>query len=190
MNSEFDIKSDLMKDEIVLWKGHPNPSKHFTSKDIFLVPFSLMWGGGAIFWEYMVLTKFDSFSDSKIIFPLWGIPFVLLGLYFIFGRFIFKYKSKLHTKYFVTNFRVLIYKNLFSKSLTSLSLDTVPINMNQNNDGTGSLFFGNNSGVGNFYANTGMDFFTSYGGVTHAFYDIDDVKSVHQLIINTKKLFR
>ncbi len=33
----------------------PNPNKIFHSADWFMIPFSLLWGGFAVFWEARVL---------------------------------------------------------------------------------------------------------------------------------------
>ena len=41
----------LAADEDVLWYGQPKTSVLFDANDIFLVPFSLLWGGFALFWE-------------------------------------------------------------------------------------------------------------------------------------------
>jgi hypothetical protein len=83
----------LRQGERLLWVGQPDPRVRFTGADAFLVPFSILWGGFAVVWEIMAITR----SESPL-FVIWGIPFVLLGLYFIFGRFIVKKRRKVATQ--------------------------------------------------------------------------------------------
>ena len=80
-----------------MWTGRPSAGLLFTSRDIFLVPFSLVWCGFAIFWESSAawIDGRDSvpvgqgpLSNTPTFFLLFGGAFVLVGLYFVFGRFI------------------------------------------------------------------------------------------------------
>src|SRR3954471_6987431 len=79
----------LRRGERLLWVGAPDPAVRFTAADGFLVPFSLMWGGFAIFWEAAAFA-----GGTPFFFKLWGIPFVLVGVYFIAGRFVVKARRK------------------------------------------------------------------------------------------------
>jgi len=71
MNELF--QEDLLKDEKILWTGQPETTVLFSGADVFLVPFSLLWGGFAIFWELSVLfMKGKSGEGAPIFFALFG----------------------------------------------------------------------------------------------------------------------
>src|SRR5215813_8507784 len=95
---DFDIENNLRQNldsnERLIWAGKPKHGILFRTSDIFLVPFSLLWGGGAIFWETTALA-----TNAPFFFKLWGIPFVLVGLYLIFGRFLIDAKRRANTIY-------------------------------------------------------------------------------------------
>jgi hypothetical protein len=142
-NPELKFQNSLMKDEHILWAGQPDPNVLFSSSDVFLIPFSILWGGFAIFWEAMVLWALirSEFSPIVIVFPLFGIPFVLIGLYFMFGRFFFKKRNKRSTYYAVTNKRILILNDR-KNTLQELNIDSIPgINSTVKSNGTGTITF-------------------------------------------------
>jgi len=49
------VQPELLSGETLLWAGQPNPRVIFRLEDFIMIPFSLLWGGFAIFWEAEVL---------------------------------------------------------------------------------------------------------------------------------------
>src|ERR1700750_2217056 len=114
------IKQELSLQEQLLWSGRPRKGFALRPSDALTIPFSLMWGGFAIFWEVMVIK-----SDAPIFMKLWGVPFVLVGLYMIAGRFLFDALQRDKTAYGVTGERVIIISELFGRKVKSLNLRTL-----------------------------------------------------------------
>jgi len=74
---------------------------------------------------------------------LWGVPFVLGGLHFIFGRFLVDYCARSRTFYGVTDKRAIIVSGLVSRNVKSLSVRTITdLALSERSDGSGSITFG------------------------------------------------
>jgi hypothetical protein len=103
------------------------------------VPVSVAWGGFAIFWEVSVIA-----SGAPLFFWLWGVPFVAVGLYLIFGRFAYRAWLRRRTVYAVTDRRVLkLVRRRSGDSVEALFLDAIPaVNRELRRDGSGSVLFG------------------------------------------------
>ncbi|MHA3770563.1 PH domain-containing protein [Verrucomicrobiota bacterium sgz303538] len=130
--------------ERLLWSGQPRGGIRLRAQDVFLIPFSLFWGGFAIFWEVMALTATSKAPGPVgIVFPLFGLPFVVMGLYLIFGRFLVDARIRAKTFYGVTNERIIIISGLFSQQIKSLQLRTLTdVSLTQRGEGSGSITFG------------------------------------------------
>jgi len=179
---------ELLPGEQILWAGQPDPSVLFGPGDLFLVPFSVLWGGFALFWEAGVLRSGRNGHGVPLFFALWGVPFVLAGLYFIAGRFVYKRRLKLNTYYAVTNRRVLIRAGLMRHDVRSLYIGSLPsIERTIRRSGTGSIIFGGGSPFGSWYANSGMEIFAvGRGAVPLGFFDIPDCRRVYDLIVGLR----
>jgi Bacterial PH domain len=141
---ESAIIQNLERGETLLWSGKPLGGVRLRAQDILLIPFSLMWGGFAIFWEYSVITHpSKNAGEPELFFTLWGIPFVCIGLYFIFGRFFVDAYNRSRTFYGVTNERIIILSGIFSRQFKSLQLRNLSdISLNQRNGDLGTITFG------------------------------------------------
>lgn len=120
------VRQHLRDDEQLLWYGAPDASVWFTAEDVFLIPFSILWCGFAIFWESSVIG-----GDAPFFFRLWGIPFVALGLYFVAGRFFYKSYRKRHTVYAITTRRAMV---LGPRSFADLPLRDQPVVIKRSRD--------------------------------------------------------
>jgi hypothetical protein len=186
-SQEMVFQNDLMTGEKIYWSGQPDPSVLFSASDILLIPFSLIWGGFAIFWELSCL-GFTGFVKqgqvAPVVFSIFGLPFVGIGLYMIFGRFFFKIWKKKRTFYAVTNRRILIATQTYERQLQAQFLNQIPaINKSISSNGRGSLSFGSGTGLGFNYANSGMDFMGRRGIQAYlGFYDIPQAEAVYQTV--------
>ncbi|MCX6886945.1 MAG: PH domain-containing protein [Verrucomicrobia bacterium] len=132
------IESGLSSGERLLWSGQPRVGIRLRPSDAFVIPFSLLWCGFAIFWEFGAVT-----SGAPFFFRLWGVPFVLVGLHMVFGRFFVDARMRERTFYGVTTERIIIVSGLFSQQTKSLQLRTVSdISLTERSDGSGTITFG------------------------------------------------
>lgn len=182
------LRAELKPGETLLWSGKPRGGIKFRTSDFFLIPFSLIWGGFAIFWEVMACAAFfgtGNFNHGQpaafaIVFPLWGIPFVLVGLYFIFGRFIVDAKSRERTWYAVTDQRVIIITTLFGQKVRSLNLRQLSeIALDAKADNSGTITFGS-PGPYSYMGDSSWPGAGRYG--TPRFEMIDSVREVYDII--------
>lgn len=123
------IQPELLSGESIHWAGMPNPNIIFHSDDWSAIPFSLLWGGFTIFWEAGALGYWGNTSGSHpapFFFVLWGIPFVLIGQYMIWGRFVYDAWLRRRTYYAVTNRRVLLLQEAWKRKTQLIFLEAIP----------------------------------------------------------------
>ncbi len=132
------LQNELAPGESLLWSGQPRQGVFLRPSDALLIPFSLLWGGFAVFWEASVIA-----TGAPFFFKLWGIPFVLVGLYITVGRFFFEARQRADTHYGVTTERILIVTRWPSTGVKSLPLRTLSeMSLDQQAAGTGTITFG------------------------------------------------
>ncbi len=178
------FRSELLPGERILWTGQPDPNVVFDRGDFLLVPFSLLWGGFAIFWEASAIAQ-----HGGPFFAIWGIPFVGVGLHFIGGRFVYKRWKKRRTFYAVTDRRAMVLSEGTRRTVEAVFLKDVPtINRSTRPSGIGSVAFGNSSGWASMFSNSGMGKAAwPYGSVAAlTFYDIADADRVYDLVMRLR----
>ena len=132
------IQEELHRHERLLWAGQPPQGVRLHAADAFMIPFSIMWGGFAIFWEAMVIVM-----GAGLFFMAWGVPFVLIGLYLMLGRFWVDARQRAETYYALTDSRVIIISGVFSRSTRSLNVRTLSdVSLTKKRNGSGTISFG------------------------------------------------
>lgn len=161
----------LLRDERILWQGKPNIRDYVFRGAWYLIPFSLLWGGFAIFWEIGVLTA----PRAPVFFAILGIPFVLFGLYLMVGRFFVASREAINTSYAITDRRVLIIGGAFRRTFTAIEVTQLPeMQLDQGRNGRGSITFGSSPSL---RMPPGWPTMGAYRQAA-AFHAIDDVRQV------------
>lgn len=180
------LQTELMPGESLYWAGMPNRGVIFHSDDWAIVPFSLLWGGFTIFWEASALGYWGNGAQRggpSLFMVIWGIPFVVIGQYIIWGRFLYDAWLKRRTYYAVTNRRVMVLQEGWKRKTCSMYLEAIP-SVNREGAEIGTLWFGTKypmfTGRGSGKKTRNMSRF--YLGDVPVFADIDDVDSVYRLV--------
>ena len=108
------VRSELRDGERLLWVGQPRPGR-IARQGIPLLLFGIPWTGFAVFW--MAAASGLLFGGGKggpggvfsLCFPLFGLPFVLLGFAMLSSPFWLWRKAK-RTCYALTDHRAIIWQ--------------------------------------------------------------------------------
>lgn len=171
----------LFNGERVVWTGQPKQGVTLSGKDTFLIPFSLMWCGFVIFWNIGVWGGFGRESAAPLFFRLWGIPFLLIGLYFVVGRFLHDAYIRKNICYAVTDKRIFVLRG---SKITSLDISRLPrLELAEYRDQTGTLTF-EAASIGPWGGMNALNWWLPSLQSTAQFFRIDGARRVYELIQN------
>lgn len=173
---------ELLPGERIVWSGQPKQGFVLRSSDLLMIPVSLLWAGFAFSWENGVV------ADGRSLFGmLWGIPFIVIGLYFLVGRFFVDMIQRRKVYYALTDERVIIISGITIRNTKILELKNIPeVNLSAKRNGKGTITFGvlpPNAWMytGNFSFNSSKTY------MPPNFEIINDVNVVYQHITNLRK---
>ena len=177
------VRSELDHSEHLLWVGQPQPSR-FARKALPLVLFAIPWTAFAVFW--MVMASVGVLQNAgpgiggfDVCFPLFGIPFVLVGLGMLSSPFWLRRNAK-RTCYALTNRRAILWAAGFFGSVEVRSYRPAALTKIVRRDypnGSGDLVFEETITMpGTRYRDT----FASTQG--HGFMGIDNVREIEELL--------
>jgi hypothetical protein len=185
------LEPEMMPGERMFWAGMPNPSIIFHSTDWALIPFSLLWGGGglAIFWDSISAGRWGKPgpAHSWDFVTIFGAAFVVMGQYFIWGRFVMDAWLKRRTYYAVTDRRVLLLQEGFKRKNRAVYLDSIT-EIQREGSSTGSLWLGPKTSLvgGRTQSNRRLTF-VNIDAAVPVLIDLDDVDSVYRLILDLRQ---
>jgi serine/threonine protein kinase len=119
LNLPDKLKSYLYENEKIVYLTKPNPKYFLKIKNFGIYLFAIPWTAFALFWTAMasmVLKKSVWFFP----FPMFGIPFIVVGIFMLYSPFL-KYKQSKDSIYLITNRRLILY--LSPKTYTNLHND-------------------------------------------------------------------
>ena len=138
-----EFTKELGPGETILWAGRPSGGIRFHGYDLFLIPFTLVWAGGA-------LQVFGPIRDgAPLPFTLAGGLFLAVGAYATVGRFVYDAWRRSRTRYALTNERAIILSGGLNRSISSVPLRTLPgMTLQERRAGVGTVVFGSEEGSG------------------------------------------
>jgi hypothetical protein len=134
------VNRELEWDERTEWMDMPVP-RFFTPAATGAFLFAIPWTAFAIFWIYGASGfKMPDFGKGGIsFFPLFGVPFVLIGLALLFTP-LWAYRKALRTVYVITDRRAITFDGGWSGTIRSYPPDKLQnIYRREKKDGSGDV---------------------------------------------------
>lgn len=125
----------LLRGERIAWTGRAGGGLMLTRGDAIMIPFSLFWCAFIVIW------LFGSYAmGAPPTFQVFGIPFLLVGIYMLVGRFFIDAWIRGGTFYALTDRRLLTLKTKPAKTLTALDLSQLPeLVLEEGRNGRGTI---------------------------------------------------
>lgn len=188
------MQPEMLSGENLHWAGMPDPNVIFHSDDWATVPFTLVWTGFFVFWEGNALGYLGNSARHEgpsWFMVLWGVPFLLMGQYIVWGRFFHDAWLKRRTYYGVTSRRVLIVQEGRKRKTKWMFLEAIPM-IEREGTTMGTLWFGEKRpiivGRRSGWKSRGMSRFTLDD--VPVFADIDDVDGVQRIVNDLREKAR
>jgi hypothetical protein len=170
--------SALRAGERVLWQGVPERGLRLARRDLLLIPSSLVWVGFIIFWNIGVAR-----GHAPLPFRLFGLGFLLVGVFFLIGRFVVDALLRARTTYTLTDRRALIVRTGAMSRHSSVDLRAVAdLHLSSEPGGLGTLRFGPGAPLLGF-GTSGMSFWVPALDPTPQFAMLRDAARVFELAL-------
>ena len=182
-DAQFMVQSELQPGESLQWTGTADSARAALSAlpaSLFGLPFA----GFALFWMTAAYRGTHAISKSASanpiagvfsFFPLFGLPFLLIGLGIVFAPLLAYFKAQ-KTAYAVTDKRVLVITGGRARTVRSCTpADIVSVDHREREGGTGDVIIRTNSI---------MQTRNSLSQMTVGLLGVNNVKEVVRLVLN------
>lgn len=183
------IERELFEGEQLLWAGRPRQGAFLRISDAALIPMGLLWTAFAVFMATIVFTLGGWDAAAIAIIP--G-SFVLIGLYFLIGRFIVDAWVRSRIFYgLTTGGRAIVISGRLMRRVQSVDLPSLKnLKMTEYRNGRGTIIMGSGTWPWALYGHMG----TTWPGVAYyappAFEHILDARKVYQMICDLQRSIR
>lgn len=135
------VTRELQPGEVVRWAGQPDPA-HIMRQGFLLWFFFIPWTAFSLFWMAGAAGfRVPDFSSPTVLFPLFGLPFLLIGLGGLVSPWWLRRTAR-HTVYVVSNQRAFSLAGWRTVTMTSwLPEQLTQITRSERADGSGDLVF-------------------------------------------------
>ncbi|NJL59859.1 MAG: hypothetical protein HC887_09650 [Desulfobacteraceae bacterium] len=140
---EDKVMHELESGERVLWMAQPIP-RYFTAASTGAFLFAIPWTAFAIFWICGAAGfRIPDFSQGGFsLFPLFGVPFVLIGIAMLSSP-VWSYRKAFKTVYVITDRRAITFDAGWTTTIRSYPLDRLQnIYRIEKRDGSGDVVLG------------------------------------------------
>jgi len=150
-DAQLRAQSELQPGESLYWTGVADPARAAISAlpaALFGIPFAgfaLFWINAAFHGTHSMNRSSNSFTGAFSFFPLFGVPFFLVGLGIILAP-LWAYLRGRSTVYAVTNQRVMVISGGSTRSVKSCTpADIVSVDHVERADGSGDIIIRTNA---------------------------------------------
>lgn len=184
--NDIDWSRELNQGEKLLWSGQPPQGIRFRWTDLFFVPFGLVFMTIPL---VGVIAAVNEQGPESLFVLLFVTPFVLVGGFVAFGRFIVEKKQRAKTFYAITNERLLIRSGLWRTLLKSLDLVNLSdITFTEYGNGGGRITLGSVPWM--FAMQSQMDPFGMMGQMVPTLELASDARTVYDQLRTAKRAAR
>lgn len=133
------IDRELERGEKIVWSALPKP-RYFTGPSAGLFVFAIPWTAFSVFWMASAAGfKIPQFNQGGDLFPLFGIPFFLIGIGMLLSP-LWNYRRQLKTVYLITDRRAITIDGGRTFTIRSyLPENLTDVFRREHSDGTGDV---------------------------------------------------